>query len=224
MTEPCASSTARETMFSEAMSSIESRCRPSSSSIARAISGSASASGAEKNEFERTDTGAETFIGEPSMNRGLARRASAALARRPRLQKGDRGAAPQEGRRRRKGSAAVPGAGENDDLVLGDAIQEAVGLFVQEIPVDAFRLEAGDAQFPAGAFILQRGEFRLERNSVGVEFDFGLEPVLAVRGAPHEVAAGDPQHEVEDDRRHDLAQARPYDHPPILRGTALKRS
>src|SRR5215217_7171903 len=53
MTEPCASSTARETMFSEAMSSISSRWRPSSSSIARAISGSESARRAEKKEFDR---------------------------------------------------------------------------------------------------------------------------------------------------------------------------
>jgi hypothetical protein len=53
ITEPWASRTADETMFSEAISSISSRWRPSSSSIARAISGSAAASGAEKNEFER---------------------------------------------------------------------------------------------------------------------------------------------------------------------------
>jgi len=40
-------------MFSEAISSISSRWRPSSSSIALAISGSAALSGSEKNEFER---------------------------------------------------------------------------------------------------------------------------------------------------------------------------
>ena len=39
-------------------------------SMARAISGSASVREAEKNEFERTDAGAETFIGGPSINRG----------------------------------------------------------------------------------------------------------------------------------------------------------
>jgi hypothetical protein len=47
-TEPCASSTARLTMFSDAISSISSRCRPSSSLIASAISRSVSASEASK--------------------------------------------------------------------------------------------------------------------------------------------------------------------------------
>src|SRR5690242_20471588 len=53
MTEPCASSTARDTMFSEAISSISSRWRPSSSSMARAISGSLSARLAEKKLLDR---------------------------------------------------------------------------------------------------------------------------------------------------------------------------
>src|SRR5208282_3367993 len=72
------------------MSSISSRWRPSSSSTARAISGSAAASGAEKNEFERTDAEAETFIVEPSLEsrlgqdgerRGLSTRAQRAKGR-----------------------------------------------------------------------------------------------------------------------------------------------
>src|SRR3569833_2748439 len=50
MTEPCASSTARLTMFSEAISSISWRCRPSSPCTAAAISGSASARVALKKE------------------------------------------------------------------------------------------------------------------------------------------------------------------------------
>src|ERR1700744_4854582 len=50
MTEPCASSTARLTMFSEAISSISCRCRPSSPWIAAAISGSACARLAVKKE------------------------------------------------------------------------------------------------------------------------------------------------------------------------------
>ena len=66
-----------------------------------------------------------------------------------RARSGERAARSASARRLRRG--------EDHHLVLGDAIQETVGLFVQEIPVDAFRLEAGDAQFPAGAFILQRG-------------------------------------------------------------------
>jgi len=49
-TDPCASSTARLTMFSDAISSISWRCRPSSPRIAAAISGSASVSVAVKNE------------------------------------------------------------------------------------------------------------------------------------------------------------------------------
>jgi hypothetical protein len=50
MTEPCASSTARLTMFSDAISSISCCWRPSSFLMEAAISGSASASEAEKNE------------------------------------------------------------------------------------------------------------------------------------------------------------------------------
>src|SRR5690349_3343813 len=50
MTEPCASRTARLTMFSEAISSISWRWRPSSPWTAAAISGSACASEAVKNE------------------------------------------------------------------------------------------------------------------------------------------------------------------------------
>src|SRR3954464_5195500 len=50
MTEPCASSTARLTMFSEAISSISWRWRPSSPRIAAATSGSACSSVAVKNE------------------------------------------------------------------------------------------------------------------------------------------------------------------------------
>jgi hypothetical protein len=48
-TEPCASSTAAETMFSEAISSICSCSRRSSSAIAAASSGSRSARRAVKN-------------------------------------------------------------------------------------------------------------------------------------------------------------------------------
>src|SRR5262249_6169446 len=51
MIEPCASSTARLTMFSEAISSISCCCRPSSFLIAAAISGSALARLALKNEL-----------------------------------------------------------------------------------------------------------------------------------------------------------------------------
>src|SRR5690242_19467614 len=50
MTEPCASRTARLTMFSEAISSISWRWRPSSPWTAAAISGSACASEAVENE------------------------------------------------------------------------------------------------------------------------------------------------------------------------------
>src|SRR5487761_2090153 len=60
MTEPWASSTARLTMFSDAISSISWRWRPSSPLIAAAISGSASASEAEKNE-----SGAEVVLALP---------------------------------------------------------------------------------------------------------------------------------------------------------------
>ena len=79
-----------------------------------------------------------------------------------RARSGERAARSASARRLRRG--------EDHDLVLGDAIQQGVGLLVQEIPVDAFGPEAGDAPFPAGAFILQRGELRLERDSLGVEF------------------------------------------------------
>src|SRR4051794_29066639 len=79
MTEPCASSTARLTMFSDAISSISWRCRPSSPLIAAAISGSASASVAVKNE-----SGAEAvftlevgeFIGEISPPPQASRRSA----------------------------------------------------------------------------------------------------------------------------------------------------
>src|SRR6056297_2352962 len=54
MTEPCASITAAETMFSEAISSISSRCRPSSCSIARATSGSREASASVKKPLSAT--------------------------------------------------------------------------------------------------------------------------------------------------------------------------
>jgi hypothetical protein len=63
-TEPCASSTARLTRFSEAISSISSRWRPSSSRIASAISGSVSASEAVNSESATAfaeDSGADIF-------------------------------------------------------------------------------------------------------------------------------------------------------------------
>jgi hypothetical protein len=41
--------------------------------------------------------------------------------------------------------AAFTGAGENHHLVLGHAIEQRVGLLVQEVLVYAFRPEAGDA-------------------------------------------------------------------------------
>src|SRR5581483_5898192 len=50
ITEPCASSTARLTMFSEAISSTSWRCRPSSPWMAAAISGSACVKCAVKKE------------------------------------------------------------------------------------------------------------------------------------------------------------------------------
>jgi hypothetical protein len=57
-TEPCASKTARETMFSDAISSISSHWRDSSSPIASAISGSVSRKGAVNNALSRgTDLG-----------------------------------------------------------------------------------------------------------------------------------------------------------------------
>src|SRR4051812_13404865 len=59
MTEPCASSTARLTMFSDAISSISCRCRPSSPRMAAATSGSACSSVAVKNE-----SGAEAVLAE----------------------------------------------------------------------------------------------------------------------------------------------------------------
>src|SRR3982074_1277158 len=69
MTEPCASSTARLTIFSDAISSISWRCRPSSPRIAAAISGSASVSVARKNE-----SGAEaTLLDEELMGEYLPR-------------------------------------------------------------------------------------------------------------------------------------------------------
>jgi hypothetical protein len=70
ITEPCASSTARLTMFSDAISSISCRWRPSSPLIAAAISGSASASVAVKNE-----SGAEAVLGledEEVMGRNIS--------------------------------------------------------------------------------------------------------------------------------------------------------
>src|SRR6202163_400477 len=57
MTEPCASSTARLTMFSDAISSISCCWRPSSLRIASAISGSACSREAVKNE-----SGAEAVL------------------------------------------------------------------------------------------------------------------------------------------------------------------
>src|SRR5271165_3783914 len=48
--------------------------------------------------------------------------------------------------------------------------------------------------------------------------------MFAIGGPPNEVAACDPEHEVESDRQHDRAQTRPYDHAPILPGRKLTRS
>ena len=59
ITEPCASSTARLTMFSEAISSISWRCRPSSPLMAAAISGIGLSSEAVKKE-----SGAEAVLAE----------------------------------------------------------------------------------------------------------------------------------------------------------------
>jgi hypothetical protein len=62
MTEPCASSTALETMFSEAINSISWRWRPSSLPIAPKISGSTSASGLLKKLSAAGDTAVAVAI------------------------------------------------------------------------------------------------------------------------------------------------------------------
>jgi len=116
------------------------------------------------------------------------------------------------------------GLGADSASVAFDAIEQRVRLLVQEVLVYAFRPEAGDAQLPARAFVLQPGELSFQLGRLGVEFYFSLQPVLAVRRAPHQIAARDPEHEVENDRQHDRAQASPYDHAPILAGAALARS
>ena len=154
-----------------------------------------------------------------SLDRGLARRASGAgFSTEGAAAKGWIRVAGEKFAAEAEGQRPLAGAGENHHLVLGDAIEERVGLLVQEIPVDAFRPEAADARCPARVFVLQRGKLRLKLDGFGVEFFLRPQPVLAVRGAPYQVAARDPEHEVEDDRQHDLAQARPDDHAPILRG------
>ena len=57
-------------------------------------------------------------------------------------------------------------------------------LLVEEVLVDAFGLEARNAQLPARPFLLQRSELSFGLDGIGVEFRRGLEPVLAVRRAP----------------------------------------
>ena len=101
---------------------------------------------------------------------------------------------------------------------LATRSMKRVRLLVQEIPIDAFWPQAGDAQLPAGAFAFQLGELGFQLDRLGVEFLRRLEPVLAVRRAPYQIAAGDPEREVESDRQHDRAQASPNDHPPICGG------
>src|SRR3569833_1813439 len=64
MIEPCASSTALLTMFSDAINSISCCWRPSSLRIASAISGSASARVAEK-KFGNSGSDAAALIGVP---------------------------------------------------------------------------------------------------------------------------------------------------------------
>ena len=72
MIEPCASSTARETMFSEAISSIWSWSRFSSLAMAEAISGSLSASEAVKKLLEsgRLRSTSETDMVTPLLTHG----------------------------------------------------------------------------------------------------------------------------------------------------------
>src|SRR5918995_4863411 len=69
-------------MFSDAMSSISSRWRPSSSSIARAISGSASARLAEKKVFDRWLAACDALMGALSFP-GIAAPSGAPLAPAP---------------------------------------------------------------------------------------------------------------------------------------------
>src|SRR5574337_1698091 len=86
------------------------------------------------------------------------------------------------------GLARGRGAGEDDDLVLLNAVEQGVSLLVQKVAVDAFRPQVGDPARPARPLLFEGVEFAPELSGLGVVFHFGFQAMLAVRGAIDEVA------------------------------------
>ena len=101
---------------------------------------------------------------------------------------------------------------------LRDAVELRVRLFIEKVSVHTLRPERGYPPLPARAFFLQGRELDLQRLRLGVVLQLGLEAMLAIGGAPYEVAARDPEHEIEHDRQNDRAQARSDHHTAILGG------